>query len=108
MDAEGVFSTHEALNGIKRIHEAEDQKVATALTSAHHTYDQANYAACTAKLEEALKVEPSNPPVHYDLALCYSKLGPNSMDRADGSASGIKQIDEILVYNAASQRTVGP
>ena len=27
VDAEGIYSTHEALNGIKRIHEAEDQKV---------------------------------------------------------------------------------
>ncbi len=89
VDAEGIFSTHDALNGIKRIHEAEDQKVAAALTSTHHTYDQANYQACTAQLEEALKVEPSNPPVHYDLALCYSKLAdrPRALDHLDQSTS---------------------
>ncbi len=89
VDAEGIFSTHEALNGIKRIHEAEDQRVAAALTSTHHTYDQANYQACTAQLEEALKVEPSNPPVHYDLALCYSKLADRlrALEHLDQSTS---------------------
>jgi tetratricopeptide (TPR) repeat protein len=89
VDAEGIFSTHDALSGIKRIREAEDEKVAAALASTHHTYDQANFRACTAQLEEALKVEPSNPPLHYDLALCYSKLAdrPQALEHLDQSTS---------------------
>jgi tetratricopeptide (TPR) repeat protein len=101
VDAEGIFSTKDALSGIKRIHEAEDQKVTAALASTHHTYDEAKYVDCTAQLEEALKVEPTNSPTHYDLALCYSKLGDriralDHLDQSTGMVTKSKRRMELL------------
>jgi tetratricopeptide (TPR) repeat protein len=91
VDAEGVFSTHEALSGIKRIHEAEDQKITEALAATHHTFNDARYADCVTQLEAALRIEPGNPPVHYDLALCYSKLAERTraLDHLDESTSTV-------------------
>jgi tetratricopeptide (TPR) repeat protein len=90
VDAEGVLSTKEALSGIKRTREAKDQKVSALLASTHHTYDEAQFADCTAQLEEGLKIEPANGPVHYDLAACYSKLADRAraLDHLDQSIGG--------------------
>ncbi len=91
VDAEGIYSTHEALSDIKRIHEAEDQKITEALASTHHTFDDARYADCATQLEAALKIEPGNPPVHYDLALCYLKLAERTraLDHLDESTTAV-------------------
>jgi tetratricopeptide (TPR) repeat protein len=78
VDAEGVFSTREALSGIKRTRDAENQKVNALVAATHHTYDDAKFADCATQLEEGLKLEPANALLHYDLAACYSKLADRS------------------------------
>jgi len=74
VDAEGVFSTREALASIWRTRQAENQKVNALLAATHQAYEEAKYADCAAQLEEGLNIEPANPLVHYDLAACYARL----------------------------------
>jgi tetratricopeptide (TPR) repeat protein len=91
VDAEGLFSTKDALGGIKRTREAEDQKVSALLAATHHTYDEAKFADCAAQLEEGLKIQPANALVYYDLAACYSKLGDHgrAFDHLDQSIAAV-------------------
>jgi tetratricopeptide (TPR) repeat protein len=91
VDAEGVFSTKEALGGIRRTREAENQKVDALLVATHQTYDEAKYADCAAQLEDGLEIEPANPLVHYDLAACYAKLAERSqtLDHLDQSVVAV-------------------
>jgi len=91
VDAEGVFSTREALASIWRTREAENQKVNALLTATRHTYDEAKFGDCAAQLEEGLNIEPANPLVHYDLAACYAKLTDRgqALDHLDQSLGAV-------------------
>ena len=89
IDAEGVFSSEEGLASVLRTRAAENQKVSALVAATRATFEAAKYEDCTAQLEEALKIEPAKPLVHYDLAACYSRLGdrPRSIDHLDLSLS---------------------
>lgn len=91
VDAEGVFSTREALASIWRTREAENQKVNALVAATHRTYDQAKFGDCAAQLEEGLNIEPANPLVHYDLAACYARLGDRgrAFDHLDQSFGAV-------------------
>ncbi|HXW55373.1 MAG TPA: hypothetical protein VEJ67_06475 [Candidatus Cybelea sp.] len=80
IDAEGYISTKDALNGFERIRAAKKSQAEVLLEDAHHDCNSGRNADCAKKLEEALNAGPDKPlTLHYDLALCYEKLG----DRAD-------------------------
>jgi len=91
VDAEGVISTKEALAGIRRVRQAENQKVDALVAATHQTYEEAKYADCATQLEEGLKIEPANPLVHYDLAACYSKVPDRgrALDHLDESLGAV-------------------
>jgi tetratricopeptide (TPR) repeat protein len=80
IDAEGYISTKDGLNGIGRIRDAKKTQVEVLLQGAHQDCDAGRTADCAKKLEKALNTSPDKTvTLHYDLALCYQKLG----DRAN-------------------------
>jgi tetratricopeptide (TPR) repeat protein len=74
VDAEGYLSTKDALNGIDRIHDANEKQVQVLLATAHQSYDAGRFAECATAIEKALEISDVDPVLHYDLALCYGKL----------------------------------
>jgi tetratricopeptide (TPR) repeat protein len=86
--AEAVISTREGLEGIDRIRKAKATKVQSLLTESHGLFDGGKTQEALAKLTEARDLDPSNPTIHYNLALCYAKL--------DDKVKAIAELDQCL------------
>lgn len=106
VDAEGVFSTRDALSGIKRIHDAEQEKLKSELAEAHRDYEAGKYSDCAQALERGLEIDRTNPAIHTDAALCEVKLGDRAAAVDDlagsaGAARGTKERLELLEVRSA-------
>jgi tetratricopeptide (TPR) repeat protein len=76
IDAEGFLSTKDALSGVDRIRDAKQKQAESLMAAAHKDCDAGRFADCAAKLEKALAAGlDKRLALHYDLALCYQKMG---------------------------------
>jgi len=101
VDAEGFTSTGDALNGIHRIDDKEKQQVESILSQARTLYETGKFTDSLQQLQKGLEIQPSNPALHYDLALCYANTGdgPNAalqLDLAIDSLPNNKERTELL------------
>jgi len=81
VDAEGLAPGSEAESAIRHIDERWEQQVASLLAEAHRLFAAGKFSDSADRLEQALNIQPARPVLHYDLALCYLKLG----DRTDAA-----------------------
>jgi tetratricopeptide (TPR) repeat protein len=99
IDAEGYLTTKDALNGIDRILDAKKQQAEALLKDAHHDCDAGKMQDCAAKLEKALVVAPEKTVVlHYNLALCYQKLGDRSQ--------ALEHLDSVIAATRDTKERV--
>jgi len=101
IDAEGVFSTGTALDGIHRINDEIKQKVESLLADVHRLYDSGKTAQSIEQVRQGLDLDRTNPALHYDLALCYLRQGDREnaalqLDLAIGDVSNRRQREELL------------
>ena len=101
IDAETYVSTKEALNGIDHIRDLERKQVEAQLNDARRDCDAGKFSDCAAKLEKGLVTDPSNLALHYDLVLCYQKLGDRdkalqNLDAVVASTRDNKQRADLL------------
>jgi len=62
LDAEGVFSTREALGGLKRIHDAREEKIGSLLTQARDSFEVGKFSDRAQQLEGVeFKIIPGQP-----------------------------------------------
>lgn len=73
--AESIISTRDGRSGLDRVRKAEVNKFQGLLTEARSFYDGGKISEAVKKLEEAQTFDSGNPALHYNFALCYSKLG---------------------------------
>jgi tetratricopeptide (TPR) repeat protein len=105
VDAEGLSPGSEAQSAIRRINEQQEQQVESLLAQAHRLFDAGKLADSAASLEQALAIQPARPVLHYDLALCYLKLGDRTnaalhLDPAIALLGG-KERGELLELRSA-------
>jgi tetratricopeptide (TPR) repeat protein len=86
--AEAVIATREGAGGLERVRRDKVKKVQSLLTESHALYDSGKIQDAMAKLQEALALDSSNPVIHYNLALCYTKL--------EDKAKAISELDQCL------------
>jgi hypothetical protein len=101
VDALGVVSTSDALDAINHINEEQKQEVESVLQETHHAYDAGKLAESVQQLLNGLQIDPTDAMLHYDLALCYAKLGdrPNAalhLDLAIGGVPTRKERGDLL------------
>jgi len=118
VDAEGILPTGDALGGIRRIDDAEKQKVEALLGQARNLYDQGKYADSAQLLQQALDLQPADAALEYDLVLCDRKLGERAnaalhIDEAIAMLPDAKERAKLLqersdiVMGAADPPTAG-
>jgi tetratricopeptide (TPR) repeat protein len=73
--AEAIISTKDGRAGLDRVHKAELKKFQQLMAEAKSLYDGGKPSDAITKLQEAQILQSGNPALHYNLALCYSKLG---------------------------------
>jgi tetratricopeptide (TPR) repeat protein len=73
--AEAIISTGDGRAGLDRVHKAEAKKFQELMAESKALYDSGRPTDAITKLHEAQALQPGNPALHYNLALCYSKLG---------------------------------
>jgi len=73
--AEAIISTKDGRAGLDRVHKAELKKFQELMAEAKSLYDGGKPSDAIAKLQEAQIFQSGNAALHYNLALCYSKLG---------------------------------
>ena len=113
VDAEGIFSTSEAVAAISRIKDDEKQRVESAISEAHRSYDAGKFSDCIEELQHALEIQPSNGTLQYNLALCYLKLGDRAnaalhLDYAIGAAPKGKEQQELLELRSSVLMGMNP
>ena len=106
VDAEGYVSTKEALSGIDHIRDQQRKQVEAQLNDARRDCDAGKFSDCASKLEKGLETEPSNLALHYDLVLCYQKLGDRdkalqNVDAVINATRDNKQRADLLELRSA-------
>jgi tetratricopeptide (TPR) repeat protein len=106
VDAEGILSTSDALDAIKRIDDAQKQQVDSVLSEAHRSYDAAKFADAIQQLQKGLKIQPTNASLEYNLAMGNAKLGDRGnatmdLDLAIGALPKGKERTQLLELHTA-------
>jgi tetratricopeptide (TPR) repeat protein len=93
VDAEGVLSTSDALSAIARINDQQKKDLQSLLSEAGHSYGAGKLSDSVQQLQHGLEMDPANPALLYDLALCYLKLDdrPNAALRLDLAAGAVSR-----------------
>jgi hypothetical protein len=101
VDSLGVISTSEALDAINHINDQEKQQVESLLEGTHRSFDAGKINESIQQLEHGLQIDPANSALHFDLALCYAKLGDRAnaalhLDLAIGGVTNKKEHSDLL------------
>ena len=105
VDAEGIMTTGDALGGIHRIDDKQKKQVESLMGQAQRAYETGKFAESIDQLKKGLEIQPANPAIHYDLALCYAKTGDRAnaaveIDQAIGSLPNQRQRTELLEWRS--------
>jgi tetratricopeptide (TPR) repeat protein len=107
VDAEGIMTSGDALGGIHRIDDKQKQQVESLLEQAQHAYQAGKCSDSIEQLKKGLTIQPANAAIHYDLALCYAKMGDRAnsaveLDQAIGSLPNQRQRTQLLEWRSTS------
>jgi len=104
--AEAIISTKDGRAGLDRVHKAELKKFQELMAEAKSLYDGGKPSDAIAKLQEAQIFQSGNAALHYNLALCYSKLGDRlkAVAEMDQTLGALPRMTESRSARAGSKR----
>ncbi|MBZ5720574.1 MAG: tetratricopeptide repeat protein [Acidobacteriia bacterium] len=74
-ESQALIETKDVTDAIKHLDEEIHKRVKDTLSASRKSYESRKFKEAAASLEDALKLQASQPVLAYNLALCYYQLG---------------------------------
>lgn len=95
-EAQGIIETREGAKATYEVNQEIYKRVKKLMGEAKRTYSAGNYSEALESLSKAFAVQPENPSVSYNLALCYVKLKdrPKAVESLDSTIHSVSDPKE--------------
>ena len=110
-ESQALIEMKDVTDAIKHVDEEIQKRVKSALSDSRKLYEAHQFKEAASALDEAMKLEASQPLLAYDLALCYHQLGERAkaleyLGKAKAGMADPKQkqrLSQLLTFLATGE-----